>query len=107
MFKIDTSVPKSKTPLRKSETESCWTNSVKKTLNIALERKRNAATWITSAAALDLSPCCHSPNTIAFVKKLINLSRNPKPKARMDQGKYSIRDADLVTSLQDEVDNCS
>ncbi|KAK6159219.1 hypothetical protein DH2020_006533 [Rehmannia glutinosa] len=44
-------------PFRTQETESCTTNSIKETLNIALERKKNAITWIKSAVALDLSPC--------------------------------------------------
>ncbi|KAG8368486.1 hypothetical protein BUALT_Bualt15G0050400 [Buddleja alternifolia] len=44
-------------PLRTQENESCaTTNSIKETLNIALERKKNATTWIKSAVAVDLSP---------------------------------------------------
>ncbi|KAI3445887.1 hypothetical protein Pfo_002552 [Paulownia fortunei] len=44
-------------PFRTQETDSCTTNSVKETLSIALERKKNAITWIKSAMGLDLSTC--------------------------------------------------
>ncbi|KAL7119121.1 hypothetical protein ACP275_02G043600 [Erythranthe tilingii] len=47
------------TPFRNNEeTESncTTTNSVKETLNLALERKKNAIKWIKSAVALDLQP---------------------------------------------------
>ncbi|KAL3538804.1 hypothetical protein ACH5RR_002170 [Cinchona calisaya] len=42
-------------PFKTSETDGNCTASVKEALNIALERKKNAATWIKSAVAFDLS----------------------------------------------------
>ncbi|GAA0183817.1 hypothetical protein LIER_31166 [Lithospermum erythrorhizon] len=51
-------------PLRDSETDSGGSSSIKDTLKIAVERKKNAITWIKSAMAVDLSPCSNSNNPI-------------------------------------------
>ncbi|KAL2490870.1 Uncharacterized protein Adt_26498 [Abeliophyllum distichum] len=74
-------------PIKTSETEFCGTNSIKETLNIALERKKNASTWIKSAVALDLSPhrvsLTSMPNPTAAtntVKKSSPSIRSTKPK---------------------------
>ncbi|KAL6517494.1 hypothetical protein OROMI_033195 [Orobanche minor] len=48
------------TPFR-TQDSSEPTNSVKETLHTALERKKNAITWIKSAVALDLSPSPSRP----------------------------------------------
>uniref|UniRef100_A0A5B7C398 Uncharacterized protein n=1 Tax=Davidia involucrata TaxID=16924 RepID=A0A5B7C398_DAVIN len=71
-------------PLRTSDTDSNTSGSVKEALNLALERKKNATSWIKSAVALDLSPCSTSlkptidaPNT---VKKSSTASHGTKPK---------------------------
>ncbi|PIN10190.1 hypothetical protein CDL12_17224 [Handroanthus impetiginosus] len=74
-------------PFRNEETEPCITKSVKETLAIALERKKNAMTWIRSAVALDLSPCA-SPLDLSTnpvdptntVKKTTPSSHSSKPK---------------------------
>lgn len=76
-------------PFRTQETESCTTNSVKETLSIALERKKNANTWIKSAVALDLSPCfaplggpsTNPPDTTNTLKKTSPSGRSNKPKS--------------------------
>lgn len=77
-------------PIKTSETDTCGTASVKEALKIALERKKDAASWIRTAVALDLSPCSSmiSPNPTATpilethtAKKSSNaLSRPSKPK---------------------------
>ncbi|CAI9764434.1 unnamed protein product [Fraxinus pennsylvanica] len=64
-------------PIKTSETEFRGTDSIKETLNIALERKKNAATWIKSAVALDLSP--HN----------LNLASMPNPTASTKMVKKS------------------
>ncbi|KAL2513484.1 uncharacterized protein Fot_27455 [Forsythia ovata] len=118
-------------PIKTSETEFCGTNSIKETLNIALERKKNAATWIKSAVALDLSVSLTSmPNPTAAtntVKKSSPSIRSTKPKGAciirknrssvdvplllssdMDdqqewtRGSTLYAAAELATSLQDE-----
>ncbi|KAA8536277.1 hypothetical protein F0562_028755 [Nyssa sinensis] len=74
-------------PLRTSDADSNTAGSVKEALSLALERKKNATSWIKSAMAFDLSPCSTSlkpittsidaPNT---VKKSSTESRGTKPK---------------------------
>ncbi|CAK9181166.1 unnamed protein product [Ilex paraguariensis] len=44
-------------PLRTSGIDSSCTGSVKEALKLAVERKKNASSWIKSAVAVDLSPC--------------------------------------------------
>ncbi|KAL0356921.1 UNVERIFIED_CONTAM: hypothetical protein Scaly_1377800 [Sesamum calycinum] len=74
-------------PLRTQESDSCMTTSVKETLTVALERKKNAITWIKSAMAVDLSPSS-SPNfpstnsveTTNTLKKTSPSNRSNKPK---------------------------
>ncbi|KAL2254559.1 UNVERIFIED_CONTAM: hypothetical protein Sindi_0250600 [Sesamum indicum] len=74
-------------PLRTQESVSCTTNSVKETLTVALERKRNAVAWIKSAVAVDLSPSSapnfpstNSMETTNSLKKTSPSSRSNKPK---------------------------
>ncbi|GFY89515.1 GPI-anchored adhesin-like protein, putative [Actinidia rufa] len=47
-------------PLRTSDTFINSTGSVKEVLNLAVERKKNATSWIKSAVAYDLSQCSPS-----------------------------------------------
>lgn len=44
-------------PLRTSETDTCGISSVKEALKVAVERKKDATSWIKTAVAVDLSPC--------------------------------------------------
>lgn len=57
------------TPLRTSDTDINTTGSVKEVLNLAVERKKNAISWIKSAIAYDLSPCTSTTNGANTVKK--------------------------------------
>ncbi|KAF7126772.1 hypothetical protein RHSIM_Rhsim11G0153400 [Rhododendron simsii] len=57
------------TPLRTSDTDINTTGSVKEVLNLAVERKKNATSWIKSAIAYDLSPCTSTTNGANTVKK--------------------------------------
>ncbi|XP_019251865.1 PREDICTED: uncharacterized protein LOC109230858 [Nicotiana attenuata] len=52
-------------PIRTGETDSSSTISDNEALTIAAQRKKNAAAWIKSAVALDLSPCSTSLNQIS------------------------------------------
>ncbi|KAL0422533.1 UNVERIFIED_CONTAM: hypothetical protein Slati_3276200 [Sesamum latifolium] len=101
-------------PLRTQESDTCMTNTVKETLTVALERKKNAITWIKSAVAVDLSPSSapnfpssNSVETINSLKKTSPSSRTNKPKGAciIKRGRSS---ADITVLLaSDKGDNQS
>ncbi|XP_073063904.1 LOW QUALITY PROTEIN: uncharacterized protein [Primulina eburnea] len=71
-------------PFRTQESGCLSTNSIKEALDIALERKKNAATWIKSAVAVDLSPASSvvdplSNPTVSTVKKSSTSTQSTKP----------------------------
>ncbi|KAL0384311.1 UNVERIFIED_CONTAM: hypothetical protein Sradi_2825400 [Sesamum radiatum] len=100
------------TPLRTQESDSCMTNTVKETLTVALERKKNAIGWIKSAVAVDLSPSSapnfpssNSVETTNSLKKTSPSSRSNKPKGAciIKKGRSS---ADITVLLaSDKGDN--
>ncbi|KAM3377315.1 hypothetical protein P3S68_009728 [Capsicum galapagoense] len=59
-------------PTRTEETDSSSTNADNEAAAIAVQRKKNAATWIKSAVALDLSPCSTAQNPIASTRSIAN-----------------------------------
>lgn len=68
-------------PLRTSDTSS--TGTVKEVLNLALERKQNANSWVKSAVASDLLPISNSlksRNAMNIVKKSSTECCGTKPK---------------------------
>ncbi|XP_071930960.1 uncharacterized protein [Coffea arabica] len=72
-------------PFKTPETDANGTTSVKEALNIALERKKNATTWIKSAVAFDLSTCSSDPlklsvSPVAATDAVKKPSRCVKPK---------------------------
>lgn len=72
-------------PFRTQESGSLNTSSIKEALSIALERKKNAATWIKSAVAVDLSPASSVVDPFAYptastVKKSSMSTQSTKPK---------------------------
>ncbi|KAL3814312.1 hypothetical protein ACJIZ3_015580 [Penstemon smallii] len=113
-------------PFKTRDTESCTTNSIKDTLSVAIERKKNATTWIKSAIALDLSPSSPSPNPVVAptAKKPCTLTKSKsssiikKTRSNADIPRFLAFDkeeqhewtrgstlsaaADLATPLQDE-----
>ncbi|XP_009760181.1 uncharacterized protein [Nicotiana sylvestris] len=58
-------------PIRTGETDSSSASSDNE-VTIALQRKKNAAAWIKSAVALDLSPCSTSLNQILNTMTVAN-----------------------------------
>ncbi|KAL3621077.1 hypothetical protein CASFOL_035989 [Castilleja foliolosa] len=95
------------------------TNSIKETLNTALERKKNAMTWIKSAVALDLSSNPTVDPTNIVKEKKTSSKRGDKPKntcivkksrsntdfnnqADWTRGSTLSSAAKLATSMQDE-----
>ncbi|XP_009598408.1 uncharacterized protein [Nicotiana tomentosiformis] len=59
-------------PLGLKETDSSSTISDNEALTIAVQRKKNAAAWIKSVVALDLSPCSTSLNQIPNTMTVVN-----------------------------------
>ncbi|GFP88635.1 hypothetical protein PHJA_001007200 [Phtheirospermum japonicum] len=116
-------------PFRAPESEPS-TNSIKETLNTALERKKKAMTWIKSAVALDLSSNptvdptntlevknpsskrCDKPKSTCTIKKsrsnkdinshFILASAKEDNQADWTRGSTLSAAAELATSLQDE-----
>ncbi|MCD7451152.1 hypothetical protein HAX54_009777 [Datura stramonium] len=58
---------------RTEETDSSSTNSDNEALAITVQRKKNAAIWIKSAVALDLSPCSTALNPTPNSRSIINI----------------------------------
>ncbi|XP_016498097.1 uncharacterized protein LOC107816868 [Nicotiana tabacum] len=71
------------------------TNSVKEALTIAVERKKNASTWIKSAVALDLTPCSTALNPIHnSTMAVTNTSKKTSTSSRIStkpKGSYIIK----------------
>ncbi|XP_059647887.1 uncharacterized protein LOC132294151 [Cornus florida] len=59
-------------PPKTSDTDSNSAGSVKEALNLALERKKNATSWIKSAIESDLSPCSSSPKPVTTTRDATN-----------------------------------
>ncbi|KAL8554717.1 hypothetical protein ACS0TY_002777 [Phlomoides rotata] len=100
------------TPLRSQlETESCTNNSIKETLTIAQERKKNADAWIKSALAHDLSLCFPPSPTNSLKPKGVKRDRTNACNLPLilafdhkewSRGASLCAAAELATSLQDE-----
>ncbi|KAJ8530008.1 hypothetical protein K7X08_036843 [Anisodus acutangulus] len=60
------------TPTRTEETDSTSTSSDNEASTIIMQRKKNAAAWIKSAVALDLSPCSTALNPIPNTMSITN-----------------------------------
>ncbi|KAI8026669.1 hypothetical protein LOK49_LG02G03356 [Camellia lanceoleosa] len=97
-------------PLKTSDTDINSMGSVKEVLNLAVERKKNATSWIKSAMAFDLSPCLsslrststtESPNT---VKKSVTASQVTKPKMACIIRKLR-KNCEFAVGLTSEKDN--
>ncbi|CAN4112102.1 unnamed protein product [Withania somnifera] len=61
-----------RSPTRTEETDSSSTSLDNEALAITVQRKKNAATWIKSAVALDLSPCSTAHNRIPNTRSITN-----------------------------------
>ncbi|XP_028125860.1 uncharacterized protein LOC114322696 [Camellia sinensis] len=97
-------------PLKTSDTDINSMGSVKEVLNLAVERKKNATSWIKSAMAFDLSPCLsslrststtESPNT---AKKSVTASQVTKPKMACIVRKLR-KNCEFAVGLTSEKDN--
>ncbi|XP_059311284.1 uncharacterized protein LOC132062812 [Lycium ferocissimum] len=60
------------TPTRREETGSSSTSVDNEASTITVQKKKNAAAWIKSAVALDLSPCPTALNTIPNTMSITN-----------------------------------
>ncbi|XP_052210636.1 uncharacterized protein LOC127813622 [Diospyros lotus] len=109
-----------------SPTDMKNTGSIKEVLNLAVERKNNATSWIRSAVAFDLSPCPSSPTLTAttaagnaatrssttnrvskpkvacIVRKQRNDSTNKESQVEWTRGSTFHGAAKLARALQDE-----
>ncbi|KAK2974481.1 hypothetical protein RJ640_018646 [Escallonia rubra] len=100
--------------VRTSDTESSSIGTdctVKEVLDLALERKKNAASWIKSAVAVDLLPLSETlkATTSRFdatntVKKISTASRGPKPKGACFVGKQR-KNSEIPLILAADKDN--
>lgn len=103
-------------PFKTSETDTSGNSSVKEALKVAVERKKDATSWIKTAVAVDLSPCSMiSPDPRATpiiethpVKKSTTSSSNhhvsiPKG-ASIIKGNKTSDDMSLVLQQQQEQD---
>lgn len=75
-------------PTRTEETDSSSTSADNAALEITMQRKKNATSWIKSAVALDLSPYSTALNPIPKTRSVTNtlknsstLSHSTKPKS--------------------------